>query len=173
MKGEIACCLRDLVVEKFGKEQWEASLVGAGLPKNQAFMSILDFEDAVVMKVVHSVCSTLGITYEQAADAFGDYWVNVYSQKMYAPLYKKHANARSFLLAMDELHVNVTNTMPNAHPPRFEFEWKGDKNLVMHYHSKRGLPEFLVGLAKGVGNYYHEPLKVSKLAPDQVEIVFQ
>ena len=124
------------------------------------------------MKVVESVCKTLDISLEQAADAFGDYWVNVYSQKMYRHFYNRES-AKSFLLNMDSVHVAMTKQMKNARPPRFDYEWKDEKTLIMHYKSPRGLIDFVVGLARGVGNYYKEDIKVTKLGSREVQIVFK
>ena len=90
MKGTIVKCLQDLVVEKFGKDKWEKSLQDVGLNKTTIFMPFSDVDDAAVMKVVQAVCKNLGITLGQAAEAFGDYWVNVYSQKLYKQYYTKH-----------------------------------------------------------------------------------
>jgi len=40
-----------------------------------------DIDDQVVMNVIKSACDVLNLSLEQVADDFGDYWVNVYSQK--------------------------------------------------------------------------------------------
>lgn len=172
MKGTIVKCLEELVVSKFGKDKWEKSLADAGLKKNTMFFTISDVEDAQVMKVVGAVCANLGISLTQAADAFGDYWVNTYSQKMYSQFYQKNKTAREFMLEMDNVHVNMTKTMKDAKPPRFTYEWKNDKTLVVNYNSNRGLIDFAVGLTKGVGKYYREQLSVSKLSPERFQIVF-
>jgi hypothetical protein len=172
MKGTIVCCLRDLVTEKFGKEKWEASLADAGLNNHQMFVALQDVEDGMVMKVVQSVCKVNGLTILQAADAFGDYWVNVYALKLYNPYYTRHKDAKSFLLAMDDLHIQMTKSMANAHPPRFDYEWKNEKTLIMHYKSQRGMIDFFAGLAKGVGRYYSEKLQVSKINADHLQVVF-
>jgi len=73
---------------------------------------------------------------------------------------------------MDSVHAAVTKSVPNSHPPRFEYEWKNEKTLIMKYKSQRGLIDFVVGLAKGVGKLYGENLKVTKIGNDKVEIVF-
>ena len=172
MKGTIVKCLQDLVVEKFGKDKWEKSLQDVGLNKTTIFMPFSDVDDAAVMKVVQAVCKNLGITLGQAAEAFGDYWVNVYSQKLYKQYYTKHNSAKAFLLDMDKLHVTMTQTIKNAKPPRFKYEWKNDNTLIMHYSSHRGLIDFLYGLIKGVGTFYKENLNVSKIGSDKVQIVF-
>ncbi len=172
MKGSIVKCLEELIITEFGKDKWEKSLEDVGIPKNTNFLPTMDIDDADVMKVVNSVCKTLNISLEQAADAFGDYWVNVYSQKIYGIYYTKHNNAKDLLLSMDEVHVDMTKMIDNAKPPRFKYEWENDTTLIMHYQSHRGLIDFLVGLVKGVGKFYKEDLKVTKLGPDKLSVAF-
>ena len=73
---------------------------------------------------------------------------------------------------MNAVHTEMTRSLQNARPPRFEYEWEDDKTLVMQYKSHRGLLDFVVGLVKGVGKRYEEPLQVTKIDPDKVQIVF-
>ena len=73
---------------------------------------------------------------------------------------------------MDSVHVSMTRRLKDVKPPRFEYEWRDDHTLLMHYKSHRGLLDFAVGLAKGVGSYYKEPLTVTKVNSDTVKISF-
>jgi hypothetical protein len=172
MKGVIASCLADLVKTKFGQDKWRASLEKAGLRGDTIFLAGQNIPDEVVMKVVGSVCDVLQVTLQQAADAFGTHWVNTFAPKIYSAYYGKKSSAKEFLLAMNQVHDSATATIPNAKPPRFDFDWKNDKTVVMTYHSERGLIDFLVGLVKGVGVYFKEDLKVTKLDSTHVEVVF-
>ncbi len=172
MKGVIAACLGDLVKEKFGKDKWEAALEDAGLKKTTFFMPSTNIDDATVLKLVGSTCKVLGITMNQAADAFGDYWVNVYAPKIYKIYFRKTANAREFLEHMDAVHKTVTERIPDAKPPRFDYKWTDDKTLIMTYKSARGLIDIFVGLLKGVGRYFNEDLKITKLNNKDIKIVF-
>lgn len=172
MKGVIVQCLENLIKEKFGKDKWESSLEDAGLPKNTIFLATEDVDDSAILNVIGCLCKTLNISLNQAADAFGDYWVNVFAPKVYNSFYIGVNSAKEFLLKMDDVHRLTTNTIPNAKPPRFEYEWKDDKTLIMQYNSSRGLIDFFVGLVKGVGKYYNESLDVKKLGTDKVEVVF-
>ena len=171
MKGVIPSCLGHLVMNKFGKDKWEAALKLAGLEKRSPFLATEDVPDETVLKVVDSVCKVLNISLEQAADAFGEYWVCTYASDIYKSYYQRAASAREFLLKMDEVHRITTGSIPNAQPPRFEYTWAGDKTLIMKYKSKRNLSVFMIGLVKGVGKYYKENLQVSKQG-DDVKIVF-
>jgi len=172
MKGVIIKCLGDLVKEKYGKDKWERALEEAGLGKNTIFLATEDVEDSTALRIIDSVCKVLNISFVQAADAFGDYWVNVFAPRVYAPYYIGVNSAKEFLLKLDKIHVNTTETLKNVNPPRFEYEWKDTKTLIMKYKSKRGLIDFMVGLIKGVGKHYNESLRIVKLEPDKVMIVF-
>ncbi len=172
MKGVIVSCLAELVRTKFGDDKWEEALEKAGLPRESTFLATQDVDDAAVMKVLDSLCKVLNISLQEAADAFGDYWVNVFAPKVYASYYHGVNSAKEFLLKMDDIHRISTENIPNAHPPRFDYEWKDDKTLIMTYMSHRNLIDIMIGLIKGVGKYFKEDLQVKKLSDTQVEIVF-
>jgi hypothetical protein len=172
MKGVILNAIADMITEKFGKEKWEEIVEKAGLPRSRIFLPIENVDDAVVLSVINSLCNVLGITLQQAADAFGEYWICNFTPKLY-PLYYRGVNsAKEFLLQTDKIHQELTKNIPDATPPRFDYQWKDDKTLIMTYKSKRGLIEIMVGIIKGVGKYYKENLMVTKLGPDKVEIKF-
>lgn len=172
MKGVIAKCLAELVTEKFGQDKWEKALEMAGLPKDTTFLSTQDIDDSAVLKVVESVCKVLNITIQQAADAFGDYWVNEFAPKMYSAYYMGVNSAKEFLLKMDSVHEASTKRIPNARPPRFDYRWENDKTLIMTYKSHRNLIDFAIGLIKGVGKHYNENLTVTKISNNEIKIVF-
>lgn len=171
MKGVIPDCLKSMVINKFGIDNWNKSLEMSGLPKNTIFLAGQDIADETILKVADSVCKVLNITMQQAADAFGDYWVSEYAANIYKPFYKA-TTAKDFLLNMDNVHTLITKNLPNAHPPRFTYEWENENTLIMHYKSERALIDFLVGLVKGVGKYFKENLKVTKIGDDKVKIIF-
>ncbi|MCI5150813.1 MAG: hypothetical protein D3916_15765 [Candidatus Electrothrix sp. MAN1_4] len=172
MKGVIATCLAGLVKDNFGRDKWEDALEDAGMDRHAIFSATNKVDDAAVMKVVASVCKVLNITPLQAADAFGDYWVNVYAPRIYGAYLQEATSSKELLLGMDKIHETVTSTIPNAQPPRFEYQWKDSRTLIMKYKSHRGLIDFLVGLIRGVGRYFHEDLRVKKLNNTDVEVIF-
>lgn len=172
MKGTIVKCLEEMIITQHGQEKWHQILEASGLNASTIIWPMADIPDTQVLDIIQSVCKALHITLLQAADAFGEYWVNTYAQKMYPLFFKQNANARDFLLNMDNVHVQMTRTIKNARPPRFEYEWIDQHTLIMHYKSQRGLIDFVVGLIKGVGKYYQEELWVSKLNQKQVQIIF-
>jgi hypothetical protein len=172
MKGSIAKCIGDLVTVKFGKQTWEQVLVGAGMPASTVILDMQNIPDEQVIRLVQATMQKTGLSMTAVADAFGDHWVNVYSQMAYAHMYAKHSNARDFLLAMNDLHSSIMRRVENAHPPQFEYEWKDAKTLNLKYKSSRNLLDIVIGLVKGVGKHYNESLKVRKLNETSIEVVF-
>ncbi len=76
------------------------------------------------------------------------------------------------LLKLDSIHTTVTKNIPNSRPPKFSYEWKDEKTLLMTYNSQRNLIDLFIGLAKGVGKYYRENLSIKKLSTNNIEITF-
>ncbi|MEW6067732.1 MAG: heme NO-binding domain-containing protein [Nitrospirota bacterium] len=172
MKGTILKCMGEMVTSLFGEDKWQKILEMSGLRKEKMFLPIGDVDDHLALKIVDSACKVLNINLSQAADAFGEYWMNVYAPKIYGIFYQKNKGAKDFLLDMDNVHVKMTETLQGSQPPRFKYEWKDKNTLIIHYISKRGLIDFVVGLVKGVGKYYKEDLKVTKIGSDMVEVAF-
>ena len=171
MKGTIVKCLNEMIVDNFGEDKWQAIVKDvADMPKT--ILPISDVPDAKVMEVIQSTCKILEITLAQAADAFGDYWVNVYAQKYYASYFGRAKTAKEFISNMDHVHDVMTKNMKNAAPPRFEYEWPSDNELIFHYKSKRGLIDIAIGCLKGVGKFFKEDIKIEKLSEEKLRIVF-
>ncbi len=172
MKGVVLNCAADLVTSKFGADKWKEILSECGLPAERVFLASDDVEDAKAVEILSNTAKVLGLTMQQVADAFGDYWVNDFAPKIYAHFYRKATDARSFLLNMAEVHEKTTKSMANARPPKFEYSWPEPDTLAMKYISHRGLIDVFVGLLKGVSHYYKEPMEVTKVSDDMVHIRF-
>ncbi len=173
MKGVIIKCLESLVCEKFGKEKWEEIVKRSTIDKFHMFIATEDVKDETALKILDNLCKVLNVSLQQAADAFGDYWVNVFAPKIYPIYFENSKSAKEFLLKMDQVHADSTKSIEGARPPRFEYEWINEKTLIMKYKSHRGLIDIMVGLIKGVGKYYKEELIVRKLDNERVEIIFK
>ncbi len=172
MKGVILSCLADLVTEKFGEDKWKQCLERSGLDLHKTFFVAEDVNDETAVKVLESVCEVLEIPLDAAADAFGDYWVNEFAPRIYGAIYKGKKDAREFLLAMDGVHLDATRSIPNAHPPRFDYSWESDNVMIMTYNSHRGLIDILIGLVRGVGKRFGQHLEVTKISDTKVRILF-
>lgn len=174
MKGAISKCLLELIDEKFGEETSQKIIDASKAQSNsRKFRSTLsDVPDTDFFQLLETAIQVTGLSAEQAADAFGEYWCCTYIDKYYPFIAKKFENARDMLLGMDKVHQQVTATMENARPPRFDFHWRNETDLEVTYKSGRNMIDIYVGLARGVGKRFGETLEVSKENDTQVLIRF-
>jgi len=172
VKGVILLCIKDMVVNKHGKNAWENILEAADLLKNMQISAYQDIEDDTVMEIIDSSCRLLKLSPEEIADAFGEHWISTYTQKFYRRFFEGIDNSMDFILSLDDVHRKSTVTIPNAKPPRFEYEQVDDYTLVMTYKSSRGLWNFFYGLLKAVGKYYDEELEFTRIGDNKIEIKF-
>jgi hypothetical protein len=175
MKMHIVGCLSELIKKNFGQEKWQEILELSGMGTGADYMRYvtgMEVMDEAVMRIVQNTCKVLRLTLEQAADAFGDYWVNVYAPKIFPQYYRKLKDAKHFIMQMDELHKEVTKDYRNARPPRFDIEDLGNNRIKVHYKSGRKMIDFYIGLAKGVGKYFNTKMEIKKLSEEFVEIQF-
>ena len=172
MMGTIIKCLKELVEEQYGKEQWATIMTETGFEPGRIFVTAYDIDDDRAAEVLETAGTVLGLSPEHTADAFGAYWVNTYAPAVYPSIYSRFSDVRGFLLGLDEVHVQVTGWLANARPPRFSCQWTDDHTLVLVYSSHRKLIDLVVGLVRGLGTYYNEALSVTKLDHERVEVVF-
>jgi len=172
MKAIIPCCLWELVTERFGKEKWGDILETSGLGRSFFLLEKDDVPDEQVYQVVEATCTVLDISFEQAADAFGEHWMNDFAPRVYPGYLRRAKCAKDLIVFLPKLHEYVTENIPDAHPPRFELTWEDDKTLIMTYISQRPLIDFAVGLLRGIGKYYGEALEVTKLGDRHIKVQF-
>jgi hypothetical protein len=172
MKGVILDCLKNMVSNNHGKEKWQMISLMSGIKSNDHFLLTQDFDDKLAISLIDSTCKVLNLTIETAAEAYGEYWMNFYASKIYMAYMANVKSSKELLLKLDIIHTTVTKNIPNSRPPKFIYEWKNEKTLLMTYDSQRNLIDLFIGLAKGVGKYFKENLSILKIGTNQVEIVF-
>ncbi len=173
MKGVIPRCLAELVQDKYGDATWRSILEAAGQDPNQSNpLVVANIEDSVVLGLVGAAREKLNLSMQDFADLFGAYWMETFAPKYYGAYMQNVKTAADFLLKIDDIHTMTTRTVKDAKPPRFIYKWPNDRTLEITYESERGLIDFAVGLARGVGKYFGENLRVSKLSNTRFQIVF-
>jgi len=172
MKGTVLTCLREIVINAAGEPMWHRCLEAAGFEAYTLFTLAEDVPDVRAIALVHAVCEKLGLSAEQAGDAFGEHWVNAYAPRLYKHLYSRYGSAREFFADINNMHDRVMRHVKDAKPPRFRLEWQGENTLLMHYESHRGLIDVAVGMARAMGRFYGEPLVVTKVSAKAMRVVF-
>lgn len=173
MTGVILIALREIIKKKYNKNTWEKILKAAGVKNRFLITPFTSIENSLAERIIHSASSRLGMTLEELGDVFGDYWINVYSQKHFADHYKNIKNAREFLLKLNHIHKRATKNIHGAEPPLFEFTWKDKNTLIIKYVSKKNLADWIPGLIKAVGKFYNEDLKIKRIRKKRFEVTFK
>jgi len=171
MKGTIVKCMEELVTGKFGAATWKECLKKAGLPESKLYSTLEDVSDSEVMGLMKSIGVVAMLAPGQVMAAFGEYWSTVYAPRLYKSFFDAAKSTREFLTKLDGIHVSMTRSIKSAKPPRFTYEWQGDKHLVMHYQSDRGLVALMPGLIHGLGKYYKDNPSV-RLSGSAVHVDF-
>jgi hypothetical protein len=163
MKGTIVNCLEEFVTRKFGAEKWKESLERAGIPGSRIVTLLGDVDEAEFVRMMEGVVEVTSQSMEQTMEGFGEHWSVVYAPRVYAAYFSTAKSARELLLNLDHIHDVMTKSMKAARPPRFRYGWQGEKHLIMHYESRRGLVALMPGLIRGVGKYFKEKLSVETI----------
>lgn len=171
MKGTVVKCIEGLVTGKFGAAKWRESLKKVGEPESRSFSTLEDVPDTKVLALMKAVAEVASIPLTRVMEAFGEYWSTIYAPGLYKSYFDRASSTREFLLKLDDIHVAMTRSMKSANPPRFTCEWKGDKHLVMHYQSERGLVALMPVLVAGLGKYYKDHPEV-RITGNEVHVDF-
>ncbi len=172
MKGIFIICFKEMIKNKHGQDKWEMILEKAGLRKDTCLLPISDIEDETALHIIDSVGEVLDISRKQVTEEFGEYWINDYAPKIYSAYYENIKTAKEFFLKLDYIHTTITRKIPNAHPPRFDYEWSDEATLIISYKSKRDLYDFFFGLTKGIRTYFKEDFKIMRMENNQIKIIF-
>jgi len=172
VKGTIIRCLQEMVEEKFGREAWAGIMQEVGYNAKRIWVASHDLADDEAIKIFQTACHRLGLSLEQAADAFGEYWVGAYAPRIYRSVYSKYRDAKSFILGMNDVHRQATAWLVNSRPPRFDYDWQDERTLLVTYHSHRGLIDIMIGLIRGVAKFFNEPITVTRVDAEHARVVF-
>lgn len=172
MKGTITSCLLEMLDNQVGRNKSEEIVKKSGAKATFMRLASSDVADEDFFKLFNATIEDLGLSKEAACDAFGEYWCCTYAPRIYKPIVRRFSNAREMLLGMEKVHDDVTKSIENARPPRFSYAWENDRTLCVTYQSDRDLVDVYIGLVRGVGTYFNESLKVTKLDSTRVRIEF-
>jgi len=171
MKGSVISSWKDFITEKKGKKFWDEILEEAGL-QHKVILASSDFEDEKAAKILGIAAKKMNIPVAKLANELGEYWVLVSTQKLYSSYYRKYKQLKDFILAMDNIHVEITNSVKNAKPPRFKYKWINESTLEMEYISHRKMMDYLLGALKGSSKYYDTPIRLRQIGTNKVVITF-
>jgi hypothetical protein len=159
MKGVIFNLLEDFVTTTWGEVAYEDILGRCPVHARGPHVGPSTYPDADLMAIVAGACARLGVTTDQALQAFGAFAATPLIGKLPRELVP-FDHPRDLLLAVDDvIHVEVRKLFRDAEPPRITCRDDGDPTrLTLYYASRRQLCPLLLGLLDGTARHYMVPI---------------
>jgi len=150
MLGWINQSVEAFITESFGEDKWLRVLEASGV--NYPWLSSCVYADQVTYDIVTTGAEILGVTVEQALEAYGVYFVKFTAAQGYNKLMDAlGSNIVEFLSNLNNLHLHLTSTFPDMVAPAFRCENVTPESLELHYFSARpALWPIVVGVLKGL-----------------------
>lgn len=154
MKGIVFNIFEEFVTENWGEDTYEEILDATSLKTDEPFVAPGAYPDEDLMSLVATAVDQLGVPLPDALRAFGRFCFPGLA-RAYPIFLDGHTDAKTFLLTVETvIHVEVRKLMPDASPPRFDYEDPGPDQLVIQYKSTRKLCHLMAGLLDGVGDHF-------------------
>jgi hypothetical protein len=171
VKGCIINCLKESIINNYGKDKWEDIAIAIELPP--IIIDSINIDDALFIEALNYAQPLLNISWEDLFVMFAEQWIFSYAHTIgFAYFLNKHKTSRDALFEMDKIHKVVTINMIGSKPPSFKCVWLDDNTLLMDYFSERDLIDMAVALIKALGKYYNDHLKIEKVDGNRLEIKF-
>lgn len=159
MKGTIVSAWVQTCNELYGKDLTNEALKHNGLAENKIFTPSEDIDDKVAFGFIEYIGNKVGKSSDDMWKTIGKYNVTTYS-KLY-PAFFKYKNLYSFLQAMYDIHIIVTERIMGAKPPILGIEPIDKYTAHMSYSSPRKMFPFFLGMLEGAANYFNEDIEVN------------
>lgn len=161
MKGTIVSAWVDTCRELYGKEITNESLSHFGIGKDKIFSPSEDVDDKIALGILEYIGEKLGKSSDEMWRTMGNQNVLTYS-KIY-PAFFRYKNLYSFLHAMYDIHVIVTQRILGAAPPILGIKPVDEYTAHMTYSSPRGMFSYFLGMLEGASKYFGEEIIVETI----------
>ncbi|MDH5381754.1 MAG: heme NO-binding domain-containing protein [Cyclobacteriaceae bacterium] len=174
MKGTILYCLEETIIEKYGSEKWDECVIACGYKTGHSFVRMIrdDIDETESLNVFLKSAETLKMELNELFDIFGEYWCCTYAPSLYGAFYVGIMSSKKGITKLDWVHDRVTKNIPNARPPRFDFNWITENKLELKYKSERALIDLFISLIKGLNKQFNDSCIIRKVSETDLIIEF-
>ncbi|KAK3085838.1 hypothetical protein FSP39_009453 [Pinctada imbricata] len=135
--GHVHLCLREMVIEQYGKEIWQAILKEASLDDDNDFMLFHYYEDQRTISLVGAISKFTGLDISGVLEAYGHYFYYYANSRGYDRMLRTLGkDFYTFVQNLDLLHSLLALTYKGMRPPQFRCERRNDK-LFVHVFTVR------------------------------------
>eukprot|EP00931_Biecheleriopsis_adriatica_P040261 TRINITY_DN23061_c0_g1_i2.p1 TRINITY_DN23061_c0_g1~~TRINITY_DN23061_c0_g1_i2.p1 ORF type:complete len:676 (+),score=151.05 TRINITY_DN23061_c0_g1_i2:46-2073(+) len=172
MHGLLHVILKDLVVSKFGAEQWSSICRELDVCDDSSILdSSKQYDDETTIAAGNAVCKVLGVTWDDALRVWGSHFVAfVHKGGHWRMLESMGSDLPELLQNLNTIHYNLERSMRSCKFPYFQTGPGEGDSLTFSYMSSRG--EALAALLEGVlpelaARLFMQKLSMQRLAVPQ------
>ena len=158
MKGTIVSAWVSTCKVVYGEDITNQALANFDISPNKIFTPTEEIEDRIALGIVEYIGSKIGKSSDEVWRDMGISNVKTYT-KAY-PAFFRYKNLYSFLNAMFDIHVVVTQRVPGAKPPILGIEPVDSHTAHMTYESSRGMFSYFHGMLEGASLHFKEDIQV-------------
>ncbi len=165
MKGTIVSAWIKTSRKLFGDSLVDEALSAVGMNPQKIFKPTEDIEDSYARGFVDVIAKRLGKSANDIWEEIGMDNILTFSEDY--PGFFKYKNLYSFLKAMYDIHVVVTERISGAKPPILGMKAISGRVAEMTYESQRGMFGYFHGMLKGAAKYFNESINVEVVEKTQ------
>lgn len=160
MRGMIFTQLLDMIEDDLGLAVKDRVLSLANPAQGGIYAATGDYPATELLQLVHTLSEQTGQAPAALLRRFGTYMFRHFVG-VYGRFFEGAPSCFEFLRRVESyIHVEVRKLYPGAELPRFSYPLDEPTQLVMEYHSPRGLAAFAEGLIRAAIEHFGEPLRL-------------
>lgn len=169
MLGLIHVILKDLIITKFGQDKWTSILRELDVQDEAVILDAhKQYDDATTVAGVEATCKVLGISWDDALEAYGAHFVAYVYLGGYGRMLKSMGdNLQDFLRNVNHMHQYLERHFRESSFPVWGVDPEGDGSFLLSYTSSRGLA--LKGIIRGLLSEAGRRLFEQKVVVEELE----
>jgi predicted hydrocarbon binding protein len=159
MHGVIFSALKKFCGARLGASAWEKVLQHSNMA-GRLFLTADSYPDGDALALIDAICRVTHADRSVVLEDFGDFLAPEL-MTMYAALIRSEWRTFDLLLNTENtIHRIVRMRDKGARPPQLRCEANDEHQLTIYYTSERRLCALAIGLIRGVGRHYGEPVSI-------------
>lgn len=161
MKGTVVSTWLTTLKKTYGEDLVKDAKIKAGFKEDLIITPMTSIEDQKTKDLMKYLAQA---TAKQPGEIWYEMGIkNIETFSKWFPSYFSNRSLKNFLMLMDTVHLQLTEMLPGANPPRLRAKELNDYQIEMTYKSKRGMDDYFLGLLEGSSNFFKTPIEVEKI----------
>lgn len=167
MKGTVVSTWLTTLTKTYGQDVVDEAKKKAGFKEDLIITPMTTIEDQKTKDLMKYVGQSVG---KKAGTIWHDMGMaNIETFSNWFPSYFSNRTLKNFLMLMDTVHLQLTEMLPGANPPRLRAREINDHRIEIIYKSKRGLYDYFLGLLEGSSGFFKTPIETEEIERGTLE----